>query len=184
MYVDRESTVFAAHSSSPTTSGSSMVALHPPPPLLQSIPGPLLSPHKAFYLVTDLPSEPIWTALLPQRWALWACEVRLKGYTEIWSVEAQDPTASPRWPTLLPVLCGHLDRMTPFNPHQACSNGESWAGWVGSDKLGRLTMALDLLQVELGVSRVHPERKGLCSVFLCHASFSLSLSPSCSKLWA
>lgn len=36
-------------------------------------------------------------------------------------------------------------------------------------------MALGLLQVDLGVSHVRPERKGLCPVFLCHMLPSLCL---------
>lgn len=107
----------------------------------------------------------------------------LRGLGEIRLVGGRDPKGLPKLAQLFPVLCGHLGPqigVTP-NPLQAHSSGESWAGrqargdrvhriraqvpCVGSDKLGRLTVTLGPLRVELGVSHAHPEKEGLCQLF-------------------
>lgn len=48
---------------------------------------------------------------------------------------------------------------------------------VGSDKSGRLTVALGPLWVELGVSRARPEGRSMPSFYPLSTSLSLSLSP-------
>lgn len=174
MYVDRESTVFSAPQLITHLLRQQHGCITLSPPSLRSIPGPLRSPHTAFYLVTDLPSEPIWTAPLPQRWALWACEAGLRGHRRFGQLRPRTPQASPSWPTLLPVLCGHLDGMTPFNPHQACLMGRaglagwaltSWAGWLWHWSAAGRT----------GGVACTPREERSVPVFLCHMLPSVCL---------
>lgn len=169
MYVDRENTVFSAPQLITHLLRQQHGYITPSPPSLRSIPGPYFHPTQPFTLSQTFPLSPS---------ELLHC---LKdgpfGLVRSGLEDTGTPQASPSRPKPLPILCDHLDGMTPFNPHQACLMGEQ--GWLGT--LWQIGQADCGIGSAAGTSR---EERSVPSFSLPYASFSLSLPPSCWKLWA